>query len=514
MVKRRSQDLVMSFLFVMLAAPWFATASDAQSLAPISFRLKILPQERAVEVKATVPTEGQKSIVLMMPVWSPGFYSIQNYAEQLSRFEAKTVSGEPLEVERTRNNRWKITTGEAPAVVVTYQLECRRGFVTLNEVTDSYAALNGCPTFVKRIEQQVRPYEVDLELPDGWSKSATALPRLGGSHHYRASDYDELVDSPIVAGQLSIVEFEVNGCRHYWVDVGDFGNWDAADAVEKVKKIVEEHHRFWGELPFRNYYFLNVFRRGGGGLEHKDSTLLTASQSVNRGWLQFICHEYFHAFNVKRLRPIQLGPFDYEIGPRTDGLWIAEGLTNYYADLLVARAGLSDADGYLSSISKHIRDLQNAPGRLEQSLAEASLTVWDSKGMSGVGVDRNKSISYYTKGPVAGFLLDAKIRELTRGRKNLDDVIRLAYSKYSGKRGFTAKEFQECAEEIADASLQEWFQSAIYSTDELEYDQALAWYGLKFSDANENDKSSWQLQVDSGAGISQKERFQSLITGR
>ncbi len=298
------------------------------------------------------------------------------------------------------------------------------------------------------------------------------------------------MDSPIVAGNASVHEFVVDGSQHFLVNIGDLGLWDGQKAAQSLEKIVRENRRFWGLLPFENYYFLNVFRRGGGGLEHKNSTLLTANPPRTAGaesnfrWYSFVSHEYFHAFNVKRLRPVELGPFDYEKPPRTSSLWISEGLTTYLGELIVVRAGLGKTEDFLKSISSHIGQLQNTPGRLVQTLEQSSLDVW-SGGTSGIGRDRATAVSYYVKGPVVGFLLDAKIRRATADKKNLGDVMRLAYKRYSGERGFTAEQFRSITEAVAGVDLKEWFRRALASTEELEYREALDWYGIRFARSEE-----------------------------
>ena len=171
-------------------------------------------------------------------------------------------------------------------------------------------------------------------------------------------------------------------------------------------------------------------------------------------------HEYFHAFNVKRLRPVELGPFDYEHPPRTSSLWIAEGFTSYYGELIVVRAGLGTTDDFLGAVSSHIEQLQNSPGRLVQSLEQSSLDVWSS-GTSGVGRNRDKTVNYYVKGPIVGFLLDARIQLATAGKKSLDDVMRQAYKRYGGERGFTPDQFRQTAQEVAGVDLKEWFRKTI-----------------------------------------------------
>jgi predicted metalloprotease with PDZ domain len=342
--------------------------------------------------------------------------------------------------------------------------------------------------------------------------------------HYRADDYDTLVDSPIVAGNPSVHEFDVDGSRHLLVDVGELGPWDGEQAARELERLVRENRRFWGFLPFKRYLFFNVFRQGGGGLEHKNSTLLTASPSKaanparNFRWLSFVSHEYFHAFNVKRLRPVELGPFDYEHPPTTGSLWIAEGLTTYFGDMIVVRSGLGTTQDFLKAISSGIEQLQNSPGRLVQSLEQSSLDVWSS-GTSGVGRNRDKTVSYYVKGPIVGFLLDARIQRATAGKKSLDDVMREAYKRFGGERGFTADDFRMTAQEIAGTDLKEWFRKNISSTEELDYTEALDWFGLRFApppaeEPENTDKPAkkWKLEIREDASESQKAHLKKRLT--
>ena len=214
---------------------------------------------------------------------------------------------------------------------------------------------------------------------------------------------------------------------------------------------------------------------------------------------------------MKRLRPVELGPFDYESPPTTKSLWIAEGLTTYCGELIVARAGLMDPPEYLAALSSHIGTLQNAKGRLVQSLEDASMDVWAS-GTSGVGRDPATKLSYYVKGPVVGLLLDARIRRVTGGTKSLDDVMRLAYRRYSGERGFTPEQFRATAEEVAGADLKEWFRKAITSTEELDYREALDWFGLQFAPSGDPAKA-WRLEVREDATADQRAHFRALIGG-
>jgi predicted metalloprotease with PDZ domain len=295
------------------------------------------------------------------------------------------------------------------------------------------------------------------------------------------------------------------------VEIGEVGAFDGARAARDLEKIVDAHRRLWGELPFATYDFLLVFRPGGGGLEHRNSMLATSSAAATATdagytrWLNFISHEYGHAFNVKRLRPVELGPFDYEHQPRTPSLWISEGFTSYFGELAVTRAGLTPPDAFLASMSAKIAQLQKSRGRLLQTLEQSSLDVWTSEGISGVNTNADTSVSYYLKGQIVGFLLDAEVQRASNGSKRLDDVMRLAYARYGGARGFTPEEFRATTSQVAGADLDAWFSRSVASTEELDYTAALDWYGLQFV------PGGWTLEARADASAAQKARLRSLF---
>jgi predicted metalloprotease with PDZ domain/catechol 2,3-dioxygenase-like lactoylglutathione lyase family enzyme len=505
------------------AAPAPAPVPIVPEKAPIIHSLSFPdPAAHTLVVQSAIPTDGKSSIELMMSVWTPGFYRVENYARSLLDFSARLPNGEPLTVEKPADNRWRINTQGEPLVIVTYRLVCERGSVSRSVVNEEYAVICGGPTYLTLVNELDRPHEVHLNLPSSWAKSATGLGIAsdGRAHHYRAKDFDTLMDCPIAVGNLSIHSFAVNGSRHHLVDIGnaaDMVNWDGEKRAADLEIMVSETRNFWGFLPFEDYFFLNKLARGGGGLEHLNSTLIHTAPprrpSTRRDlrWLQFVAHEYFHTFNVKRLRPVELGPFDYENARRTSGLWVGEGLTNYFNSLIVARSGLGTADEYLAALSAHIRTIQNAPGRLVQSLAASSLETWTGDGFGG-GRGRDSSISYYNKGPIVGFLLDAKIRRATGDKQSLDDVMRLAYARYAGVKGYTEQEFLDTAQDIAGIDLKEFFDKNLFSTEETDYTDALDWFGLRFQ-PNEDDPSTpiWRLQVNPDATDEQKAHFASYL---
>ena len=499
-----------------------ARPADAQSAERIAYTLTVpAPERHTLDVAARIPTGGRDSVILMMPIWSPGFYRVEDYAGKIQAITATGPGGDTLALRRwpAPANRWTVTTGGAPFVTVTYRLLADGHSVTTDWVGPELGVVNGAATFITLADTVRRAYEVTLVPPAAWPRAATGLAAApgGAPGRWSAADYDDLVDEPIVAGDLSIHPFDVRGHTFELVDVGQPASWDGARAAADLARIVRANDLVWHDLPFQRYVFLNVFRRGGGGLEHKNSTLLTAGDRAAtpegyRRWLAFVAHEYVHAFNVKRLRPVELGPFDYEREPHTPSLWEAEGVTTYLADLALARAHLSTPEQFLADISGEIADLESEPGRLVQSVAQSSLDVWTNS-MSGINAD-SSTVSYYVKGAVLGFLLDARVRHASGGRRSLDDVMRLAYRRYGGERGFTPDEFRAVAGEVAGTDLSAWFRRAVDSTAELDYGEALDWFGLRFADPGASGRARWSLAARPDASAAQQAHLHALLTAR
>jgi predicted metalloprotease with PDZ domain len=482
--------------------------------APVVYTMRFppTPESHSANVEVRIPTKGADTVELMLPVWSPGYYRVEDYAANIVDLRAESPTHAALAVSKPQENHWLVAAGGSPSIVVSYAIRCDRQFVTGCWVGSDYSVINGPSTFVTPVDHAGTPYEVDLELPARWKNSMTSMTPLdGGGDRYAAPNYDVFIDSPIVLGTISTHEFTVGETRHILADFGDLGAWDGAVAAAALKRIVEEHRRMLGELPFRRYVFLNAFRRGAGGLEHLNSTLLSSAPhptdpAPTLRWLKYVSHDYFHAINVKRLRPIELGPFDYEHLPKTPSLWISEGLTTYYGDLAVVRSGVGSHEDFLDGLSKHIRTVQRSPGRLVQTLSEASLDVGTSS-TSGIGGDPNRTVSYYDKGPIVGFLLDAKIRRATNGARSLDDAMRVAYRRYSGAHGFTPKDFQGAASEVAGVDLSGFFHRTLDTTDELDYREALDWFGLEFAPGAD----LWTLRVRSDASNDQQQHLAQLL---
>jgi predicted metalloprotease with PDZ domain len=440
-----------------------------------------------IAVEARFPTDGRAEIEAMMAVWTPGSYLVREYARHVEDLRAETPDGAALPVVKSTKNRWRVTTGGSPEVVLRYLLYCRELSVRTNFVDSSFAILNGAPTFLTLADDLDRPHHIHLRRPAGWKRSVSPLPPLPGAEGdaYLAVDFDTLVDSPLYLGNGEVFSFEVAGKEHVLVNEGGGEIWDGPRSAADTETVVRQAIDTWGEAPYERYVFFNLIAEAGGGLEHKSSTVLLTSRWKARDpetyldWLGLVSHEFFHTWNVKRLRPVELGPFDYEREVHSQSLWIAEGITSYYDDLLLRRAELSTDQQYLKRLSRSIERLQTTPGRQVQSLAQSSYDAW----IKLYRPDENSSnsgVSYYTKGAVVAFLLDAHIRSATGGAQSLDPVLRAAYRHYSGARGFTPDEFRAIAEEVTGLELSAWFKRAVETTEELDYQEALANYGLRF----------------------------------
>jgi predicted metalloprotease with PDZ domain len=449
------------------------------------------PHTHYVHVRAEVPTSGRDSVELSMAVWTPGSYLVREFSRHVEAVTAEGADGTALGVEKTAKNRWRITTRGAAMVVVLYRVYGREMSVRTNWIESAFAFLNGAPTFLTLVGDSARPHEVTIIPAEGWTRSVTALQpvRLKPDTTYCAPDYDTLVDSPILVGNPDVHEFSVDGTPHLLANAGDTAFFDAPRAVRDLEAIVRAHKAFWGTLPYDRYVFINLITEAGGGLEHACSSVLMTNRWVMRTrkaylrWLELASHELFHVWNIKRLRPIELGPFDYEREVFTSSLWIVEGITDYYGDVLLLRAGLASPQEFLDALSDKIEELQTSPGRAVRSLTHASMDAWIKLYRPDENTP-NTSISYYTKGAVVAFLLDAAIRGATGGARSLDDVMRDAYSRYSGARGFTTDEFRALTERVAGIDLGVFWRSAIEGTDELDYSDALEVFELQFRPAD------------------------------
>jgi predicted metalloprotease with PDZ domain len=472
---------------------------DAQATDPIRYIVRFpAPETHYMEVEATYPTSGRPQLDLFMAVWTPGSYLIREYERHVENVRARDGNGRSTPIHKTTKNRWRVATSGASTVTVSYRVYGREMSVRTNWIETAFAMLNGAPSFISVVGGLTRPHEVRFELPATWKRSATALtPVVGQAHTYRAEDFDTLVDSPVILGNPLEREFTAGGKRHVTVFEGDTSFFDVARATADTQKIVEAGGIVMGNrFDYPHYYALNMIVDAGGGLEHKNSFLVMANRFTTRtrrayiSYLTLVAHEHFHAWNIKRLRPLELGPFDYENETYTKALWIAEGFTDYYAGLLVRRPGISTRDEYFEELSGQIEAVQTTPGRLVTSADASSFDTWIKQYRPDENT-ANTTINYYPKGAVIAFLLDARIRKATNGARSLDDAMRLAYTRYSGARGYTMDQFYAVMSEVAGLDLRAWFAQTAESTEELDYTEALEWFGLRFRPVDPRSQRAW-----------------------
>jgi predicted metalloprotease with PDZ domain len=299
-----------------------------------------------------------------------------------------------------------------------------------------------------------------------------------------------LYDCPILIGKLEeLPSFKIHGIEHRFIGY-NMGQFDRVVFMDNLKKTVEAASSIIGDIPYKQYTFIGI-GPGRGGIEHLNNTTvsfdgngLEKPGAMNRT-LNFLAHEYFHHYNVKRIRPFELGPFDYDKGNRTNLLWVSEGLSVYYEYLAVKRAGLADAATLFTNFEGNLNAHENNPGKVYQSLQQASYATWSDGPFGTQGTEKGKAISYYDKGPLVGLLLDFEIRNATQNEKSLDDVMRLLYRKYyqQAQRGFTEAELQATCEQVAGISLAAMFEY-VYTTKEPDYDKYLNYAGLKTEKQN------------------------------
>ncbi|MDE0767593.1 MAG: PDZ domain-containing protein [Opitutaceae bacterium] len=469
---------------------------------PIAYTLRF-PDAAAhyMDVEMVVPTEGANELNLFLPTWTPGSYLVREYSRNIISLNA-AASGSALEVTKTSKNRWIVESEGVASVTINYRLFCREINVRNNWVETDFAVVNGAPTFITIVDDYKRPYLVTVELPSGWETTASPLPSADTANSYSAPDFGTLVDSPLIAGSPQVDSFEVDGILHSLVTIGGGGVWDNARAARNVQHLVEAQRTFWGGLPYDEpYVFFNLLTGSRGGLEHKQSMLMTGDRwyTKNRGgirsWLSLVSHEFFHSWNGKRLRPVELGPFEYEHENYSPSLWVVEGLTSYYQHILLARAGYHTHEKYLGALSGSIAGTEKTPGRFVQSLSESSFDAW-IKAYRKDENSINALFSYYSGGAVAGFLMDAKIQQETDGSRSLDDVLRAAFERYSGKSGYTETEFIALASEIAGKDLTDWFDRLVRQPNQFDYQPALDWYGLEFEKPKPPESNSLPVADD------------------
>lgn len=473
-------------LFCMLLS-----VKNAEAKMEISFEVSFSePNAHYVDVKMNISGITSDSVDVKMPVWAPGSYLVREFAKNVEQFAVKGGGQNSVSFKKVDKNTWRVATAGNQKIEVSYKVYAFEVSVRTSFVDASHAFLSPTGVFMYVDGMLQLPSVVTVRPHQGWTKVSTGLEQVKGkAFTYYASDFDVLFDSPIEVGNQDIFEFTAAGIKHEVAMYGG-GNYDKARLSADMAKIVESQMSIFQDMPNKRYVFIvHNFQSGGGGLEHLNSTVLGASRDAYntekgyKGFLSLVAHEYFHLWNVKRLRPAALGPFDYSNENYTTDLWISEGFTAYYDNLILRRTNAYTPEAYLNILSSDIETVSNQPGAGIQPVSESSFDAWIKYYRPNEN-SKNTGISYYNKGAVLGMILDLEIINATKGTKGLDDVLKAMYDEYFLKqnRGFTSEEFKLMAEKIGGISLDNFYREYVHKAAPINFQVHLDHAGLVLVD--------------------------------
>jgi predicted metalloprotease with PDZ domain len=457
---------------------------------PIAYTIRVRePEARRVEIELTFEARGSPALEVRFPVWTPGSYLVREHQRHVDGFWATDDRGRRLQVRKSDKHTWRIDCGGAARVQVGYRLACFELSVRTNHVDATHAFLNPSAACAFVVGREGEPCEVRVELPAGW-QSWVALPSRDGA--FRAAAYDELADSPFEMGPPGshvAHGFAAQGVQHELVVWGK-GDFDARKVIPDIRRIIDAEAAIFGGLPFTDPYLfiLHLNDKLRGGLEHRRSSALVANRFSfgQRGpyedFLLLVAHEYFHLWNVKRVRPSAFTPYDWSRENHSELLWAMEGLTSTYEVIALRRAGLITPRRFLEIWAERITQLLRTPGRLRTPLAQASYDAW-IKHYRPDETTANTTVSYYLKGSIVGLLLDLEIRKLSAGEKSLDDLMRLLFARHRNPPGLPEDGVERAAADLLGPAhvdaLRAFFDRSLRSVEELDLASAFSAVGLR-----------------------------------
>lgn len=473
--------------------------SSAQSKTPTPKIEYVLSMDQPqthyfdVVVKASnldAKTKQQGFLDFKMAVWTPGSYLVREYAKNVESVTASS-GNTPLKSDKINKNTWRVRLqSNTQEVTLKYKVYAFELSVRTSFLDDSHGYLNPASIFLYVNDWRHTPSTLSVKPYKNWNTVSTGLKALS-NNTFEAENLDILIDSPIEIGVQKVLNFDLKGIPHKVAMYGE-AKYDEAKVTADIKKVCETATTVVGEHPCKDYTFIihNILQ-GGGGLEHLNSTTCQTSRTsyenpkTYQSFLSLIAHEYFHLWNVKRIRPKALGPFDYENENYTHMLWFSEGCTSFYQSYILRRANLMTPEEYLTTYADEISVTENQPGNKIQSAAESSWDAWIKYYRPNEN-SRNSTISYYGKGEVLGGILNLLIIQSTKGAKNLDDVMKTLYQEYYKKlgRGFSDEEFQKAAESVAGRNLNDFFQKYVFGTEPIPYNSFLEAVGMQLTDQN------------------------------
>ncbi|MEA5468220.1 M61 family metallopeptidase [Spirulina sp. 06S082] len=453
------------------------------------------PQNHLFEVTLKVENWRSDRLNLQMPVWTPGSYLVREYSRHVQDFKATTGNEkQSLHVRKLEKNHWQIDTEDTTSITVYYRIYANELTVRTNHLDRTHGYFNGASLFFFIPSWENNPYQIAIALPHPDWHVTTSLPKVEGQENtFIAENFDVLVDSPFEIGQQIIYNFEVLGKSHQWAIWGE-GNLHRDRLIEDTKKIIKTEAKLYGNLPYDEYIFLlHLNNDGFGGLEHKNCCSLIYDrfgfrnkERYNR-FLQLVAHEFFHLWNVKRIRPKALETFDYTRENYTTSLWFCEGATSYYDTIIPLWAKVYDRKTFFDTINKDITRYLQTPGRNVQSLSESSFDAWIKLYRRHPNSD-NSQISYYLKGEMVSFLLDLRIRRKYKNERSLNDVMQIMWEKFGQEEiGYTPQQLQAVIESVAEEDLSDFFHKYLQEMGKLPFNEYLLPFGLKIESVLEKN---------------------------
>ncbi len=491
---------VLALILLLFNGPNRPTTRAAPQALRIDYAVKVADlNQRTFHIRAEVKNIHQPILDLSLPTWTPGWYTIEDYAKNFLHFTATLADGRALPWTKTFKHTWRFDTHAIDRFTVDFDYLANTLELNQCEITSRHAFFNGTAFFLFAEGHLNSPSTVRIEKPEGW-EIVTALDPSLEPGTFAADNYHTLVDSPTLIGLFDRERFETSGSMHEVVfdPQGATTPGSRADFVGQVRKIVDAEAAIFGGLPYRRYVFFYFFSHAGGsasgGLEHANSHVGIVGPEAARSLTNLkglVAHEFFHAWNVKRIRPAEMWPYNYIHEPYTPSLWVSEGFTDYYTHIALRRAGLEAAEVFLLAQAREIAALQQNDARRYISAAQASIDTW-------LGYDSPQAftISYYTKGHLLGLLLDLSIRKDTAGVAGLDDVMRSLYKEfYLQGRGFTVDDLVRVINRVSHRDYKDFFNRFVSATEELPYDQYLGYAGYNLS-ATVRTRPSLGMETD------------------
>jgi predicted metalloprotease with PDZ domain len=470
-------------LFGCAALLWSSLCFAQDNDFRVDHTVEVAVATRLLRVTTEIKNVRQPQLDLALPTWTPGWYTIEDYAKNILRLKISDGEGRPLAHRLIRKQTWRVQTSGSRNIKVEFDYSATVLALNQAKVTTDYAFFTGTQLFLEPVGRRSAPATVRLKVPAGW-QIVSALKETSDPAVFTAPDYDTLVDSPVVMGRLDITRFEAAGKPHFFVSTpaGAFSQDKRERFAGMLTQIVDAQRAVFNDLPYEKYvyfyFLLPAESNASGGLEHNNSQVVIGRQLENpqpEGFLVTAAHEFFHVWNGKRLRPAEMFPYDYSREQESPSLWVSEGFTNYYGALSRYRAGLSSKDEFLRSVADAIAGVEGNDARNYVSPADASTSTW-------LCYDTQCAfqISYYTQGQNLAALLDLSIRRDSAGLHDLDELIRTLYiGSFKRSRGFTGADFVAAASRLAGRDYSAFFRRFVTGTDVPPYDEIFGYAGYR-----------------------------------